>query len=158
MPSKNVAFANASYVGMCYDENGNALTDSDANLSEGKVGSLTQARIDKIKNISITVDDISSLNAYGITNPIVVNSDNTLTFKVVPVQSYTAVLSFKLTTNTDEVIERKVEITVTNKFADDDLLIGTKVDAVEGQNDEYYYITAGLTNIYSVGIDLEKVV
>ena len=158
MPSSNVTFANASYVGMCYDESGNALTDSDADPNEGKVGSLTQARIDKIKNISITIDDISSLNSYGVANPIIVNSDNTLTFKVVPVQSYTAVLSFKLTTNTDEVIERKVEITVTNKFTNNDLSIGTKVDAVEGQTDEYYYINAGFTNIYSVAINGETII
>ena len=63
--------------------------------------------------INLNVKSHSLSNAYGITNPIKVNEDNTLTFKTVPV-SYTAVIELNIIKidNSDDFITLEYNISI----------------------------------------------
>ncbi|MBR1985180.1 MAG: hypothetical protein IKA31_05495, partial [Clostridia bacterium] len=100
--------------------------------------------------INLNVKSHSLSNAYGITNPIKVNEDNTLTFKTVPV-SYTAVIELNIikVDNNDDFITLEYNISIDTIYTNNDIVVGNYFDGGEGNT--YYYLTAGKENPISVG-------
>ena len=100
--------------------------------------------------VNVNVKSHSLDNKYGITNPIKVNEDKTLSFKTVPV-SYTAVIELNIIKigNSDDFITLDYNISINTIYTNNDIVVGNLFD--DGEGNTYYYLTAGKENPISVG-------